>query len=290
MNKGIWSAASAYILWGFLPIYLKLVHDVPALQTTAHRVSWSFLFLIAILAVRREMQAFWASLNKRTVLIYLGAAILLAVNWLTYVYGVTAGFVVETSLGYFINPLVNVMLGMIFLRERLRPAQWLPLGLATLGVLYLTLSVGSLPWIALVLAFTFGLYGLVKKVAPLGSLYGLMLETSLLFIPATAYLIFAGVTGAGSFGQAGPTISILLALLGVVTAVPLLLFATGARSVPLSTMGLLQYIAPSLQFLIGVFIYGEPFTHERLIGFGIIWTALVIFTVEGFIARRRAKS
>ncbi len=288
MNKGILPAASAYILWGFLPLYFKFVHDVPALETTAHRVVWSVLLLMVILAVRQNFGAFRASLNRRTVLIFSGSAALLAVNWLVYVYGVTSGFVVETSLGYFINPLVNVLLGTIFLRERLRLTQWVPIGLAALSVAYLTFSLGSPPWIALALAFTFGLYGLVKKVAPLGSLYGLTLETGLLFIPAAAYLIYAEITGIAYFGHAEFATTALLMLLGVVTAVPLLLFAKGARQVPMTTLGLLQYIAPTLQFFTGVFLYGEPVTPARLVGFAIIWIALAIYSAEGIITMRRA--
>jgi chloramphenicol-sensitive protein RarD len=287
MTKGILPAAAAYVLWGFLPLYFKFVHDVPGVQTTAHRVVWSFLFLVMVMALRRQFPALRANLNRRTVLIYLGSATLLAVNWLIYVFAVTSGYVVESSLGYFINPLVNVLLGMIFLRERLRLAQWLPVGLAALGVAYLTFSVGTLPWIALALAFTFGFYGLIKKVAPLGSLHGLMLETTLLLAPATAYLVYSEASGAGVFIHGGLEISILLFMLGIVTAVPLLLFASGARQVPLSTLGLLQYIAPSLQFLTGIWLYGEPFTQARAIGFGIIWLALAIFSIEGFAARRR---
>ncbi len=289
MNKGILPAASAYVLWGFLPVYFKFIHDVPALQTTAHRVLWSFLLLVAILAVRRDFRSFWANLNRRTVLIYLGAATLLAANWLIYVFAVTSGFVIESSLGYFINPLVNVLLGMVFLRERLRLSQWVPVGLAAAGVAYLTFSVGSLPWIALALAFTFGFYGLVKKVAPLGSLHSLTLETALLLAPAAVYLLYEEVSGVGVFVHGGLSVSILLFLLGGVTAVPLLLFASGARQVPLSTMGLLQYIAPTLQFLSGVLLYNEPFTPNRLIGFGIIWFALATFSIEGLLARRRAQ-
>lgn len=287
MNKGIITAASAYILWGFLPLYFKFVHDVPALETTVHRVIWSLLLLLAILAIRRNFGVFRASLNRRTLLIFSASATLLAVNWLVYVYGVTSGFVVETSLGYFINPLVNVLLGTIFFRERLRLTQWVPIGLAALGVAYLTFSLGSPPWIALALAFTFGMYGLVRKVAPLGSLYGLTLETGMLFIPATAYLIYAEITGTAYFGHAGFATTALLMLLGVVTAVPLLLFARGARQVPMTTLGLLQYIAPTLQFLTGVFLYGEPVSSARLIGFAIIWTALAIYSIEGLLTRRR---
>ena len=290
MNKGIISAASAYALWGFLPLYFKFVHDVPALETVAHRVIWSVVLLVAILAIRRNFGAFRASLNRRTLLIFSVSAALLGVNWLVYVFAVTSGYVVETSLGYFINPLVNVLLGTIFLRERLRPTQWIPIGLAALGVAYLTFSLGTLPWIALALALSFGLYGLVKKVAPLGSLYGLTLETGLLFIPATAYLIYAEISGAAYFGHAGFATTTLLLLLGVVTAVPLLLFAMGARQVPLTTLGLLQYIAPTLQFLTGVFLYGEAVTPASLLGFGIIWTALAIYSIESILNRRNAAS
>ncbi len=182
------------------------------------------------------------------------------------------------------------MLGTIFLHERLRPTQWVPIGLAALGVAYLTFSLGSLPWIALALAFSFGLYGLVKKVAPLGSLYGLTLETGLLFIPAAAYLAYIEITGTAYFGHAGFATTTLLLLLGGVTAVPLLLFANGARQVPLTTLGLLQYIAPTLQFLTGVFLYGEAVTPARLTGFGIIWLALAIYSIEGILNRRRTVS
>jgi chloramphenicol-sensitive protein RarD len=288
MNKGFLSAASAYILWGFLPIYLKLIHEVPALQTTAHRVTWSFFFILIILMTKREMKAFWSSLTRRSLLVYFTAAVLLACNWLVYVNAVTDGHVLDASLGYFINPLVNVMLGTLFFKERLRLFQWVPVAMAALGVTYLTVSQGSAPVVALELAFTFGLYGLVKKIAPLGSLYGLMLETAILFIPAVGYLIYAEAAGAGVYVNSGAGVSILLMLLGVVTAVPLLLFATGARSVSMTTLGLLQYISPTLQFFTAVLLYGEPFSVDRLIGFGIIWIALAFFSIEGMVARRKA--
>ena len=195
---------------------------------------------------------------------------------------------VEASLGYFINPLVSVVLGVLFLREKLRPAQWVPLDLAAAGVIYLTVSLGSLPWLALVLAFSFGFYGLTKKLAPLGSLHGLTLETGAIFVPALVFLVFEQASGSGAFIQAGPLTTVLLALIGIVTAVPLLLFATGAKNVPLSTLGLLQYISPTIQFLIGVFVYGEPFSAGQVVGFGIIWAALILFTAESYLARRRA--
>ncbi len=288
MNKGILSAAGAYAMWGFFPIYFKAIQSAPADQIVAHRFAWSFLFLIAVVLLRRELPALRASLNRRTLLTYLGAGVLLSFNWGLYVWGINSGHVVETSLGYFINPLVSVVLGVIFLRERLRPLQWVPVALATAGVLYLTFSFGKLPWIALGLAFSFGFYGLIKKLAPLNSLHGLTLETGSLFVVALAYLVVAELRGVGSFGHVEPLTSLLIALSGIITAIPLLLFATGARQVPLSTLGLLQYFAPTIQFLIGVLLYHEPFTRDRLIGFSIIWLALIFFSAESLIVGRRA--
>jgi chloramphenicol-sensitive protein RarD len=287
MDKGVVSALFAYLMWGVFPIYFKWLHNVPAIQTVSHRIVWSFIFLLALILVRREYREFRKSITVRVVLIYLGAGVLLALNWFTYVWAIARGYVVESSLGYFINPLVNVLLGVVFLKERLRPMQWVPVGLAVIGVAYLTYSHGSLPWIALVLAFSFGFYGLVKKLSPLGSLHGLTLETATIFLPALGILISQEMIGVGAFGHSSWNINLLLVFTGVVTAVPLIFFAIGARSVPLSTMGLLQYIAPTLQFLSGVFLFNEPFTHERLIGFGIIWIALAIFSMESFSQRRR---
>ncbi|NCP16002.1 EamA family transporter RarD, partial [bacterium] len=204
MNKGIWYAVGAYAVWGLFPIYWKWLHQVPALQLLSHRIGWSFFLLLAVILATRQWQAFRAAaLNRRVLRIYLIAAVLIGVNWLTYVWAVNAGFIVETSLGYFINPLLSVLMGVLFLRERLRAWQWVPIGMATAGVLYLTFAYGALPWIALTLAFSFGLYGLIKKVAPLSSLYGLTLETGILFLPALAYLLVANAAGQGAFLHAG---------------------------------------------------------------------------------------
>lgn len=287
LNSGVLFAATAYALWGFFPIYFKALQGVPALQVLAHRIVWAFLFLLVVLAWRREIGHLRRLLTPRIGLSYLGAGVLLAINWLTYVWGVTAGLIVETSLGYFINPLVSVVLGVVFLRERLRPLQWLPVGLAAVGVTYLTLAYGQLPWLALVLAFSFGFYGLLKKLAPLNALHGLTLETGSVFLPALGYLVAVEIGGQAAFGHGPANQTLLLALSGVVTAVPLLLFAGGARRVPLSTLGLLQYIAPSLQFLLGVFVYGEPFGTSRLVGFSLIWLALALFSAESALAQRR---
>ncbi|MEW6178801.1 MAG: EamA family transporter RarD [Chloroflexota bacterium] len=287
MKKGVIYAILAYVLWGFFPIYFKWLHGVPALQIMAHRVVWSFFFLALYLFFRREINSLIRSLNRRTVLIYLAAGSLLAVNWLTYVWAVNQGRVVESSLGYFINPLVSVSLGVIFLRERLRVWQWVPVGLAAAGVAYLTIRYGQLPWVALVLAFTFGLYGLLKKIAPLGPRKGLALETALIFLPLFAYLIFAEVRGEGVFLHSPPLTNVLLVLSGLVTIIPLLLFAGGAQSVPLTILGLLQYIAPTLQFLLGVLLYQEPFTLTSAVGFGFIWLALILFSLESYIHNQR---
>ncbi len=288
MKKGILYGIGAYGLWGLFPIYWKWLQGIPAIELIGHRIVWSFVLLVIILLAARQWGAFRKAISsKRVALIYTAAGLLLGVNWLTYVWGVNAGYIVETSLGYFINPLLSVLMGVFFLRERLRPWQWLPVGLATAGVLYLTLAYGRLPWIALTLAFTFAIYGLVKKIAPLGSLFGLALETGILFLPAVGYLVLAEAGGTGSFGRAGFGSSALMAGAGVVTTVPLLMFASAARSIPLSLVGILQYVAPTLQFLLGVLVYREPFAHDRLVGFSIVWLALIIFTVEGFLAQRR---
>jgi chloramphenicol-sensitive protein RarD len=287
MNKGILNGIAAYALWGFFPIYWKLLHQVPALQVIGHRIGWSFILLIAFILLTKQWKDFRsAALTPKTLAIYSIAGVLLTVNWLVYVWGVNAGFIVETSLGYFINPLLSVLLGVIFLRERLRPVQWIPVALAATGVIYLTLAYGRLPWIALTLAFSFGFYGFVKKLAPLGSLYGLTLETGIVFPVALIYLAFVEFSGAGAFLHDGALIDALLIGAGLVTTIPLLMFAAAAKQIPLTVLGILQYIAPTLQFLIGVFVYHELFGESRLIGFGLVWLALVIFWVESYLAKR----
>jgi len=286
MNKGILYGIGAYVFWGFFPIYWKLLHHVPAIQLIGHRIIWSFLLLIVFIFFTGQWTEFRVTINGKVLRTYTIAAFLIGVNWFLYVWAVNANFIVETSLGYFINPLISVLLGVIFLKERLRAAQWIPVVLAAIGVTYLTFVYGRLPYIALTLAFSFGLYGLVKKLSPLGALYGLSIETGSLFIPALAYLIFVEVTGSSYFIHTGTTADLLMIGAGLVTTVPLLMFASAARSIPLWVVGLLQYIAPTLQFLIGVFIYREPFSHYQLIGFGIVWIALVVFLVENYLANR----
>jgi chloramphenicol-sensitive protein RarD len=289
MNKGIWFAIGAYVIWGIFPIYWKWVDHVPALQVIGHRIVWSFVLLICVVLATRQTKALRSLLSGRVLRMYLVAGILLSINWLVYVWAVNADYIVETSLGYFINPLFSVLLGVVFLRERLRLSQWVPIGIAGIGVIYLTFVYGSLPWIALTLAGTFGIYGLVKKLAPLGSLFGLTLETGLVFLPALAYLIFSEVSGNGAFGHAGRLSDGLLFGAGLVTTVPLLMFASAAQRIPLTMVGIMQYIAPTLQFLLGVLLFKEPFTSAKLVGFAMVWFALILFWVEGVIARRAQK-
>ena len=286
MNKGILNGVAAYALWGFFPIYWKLLQHVPAVQLLGHRILWSFLLLLSIIFITKKWNEFRATLNAHTFRIYLIAAVLIGVNWLTYVWAVNAGFIVETSLGYFINPLLSVLMGVVFLRERLRFGQWIPVIIAAIGVGYLTFAYGQLPWISLLLAFTFGFYGLVKKLAPLGSLYGLTLETGILFLPALAYLSIVQTNSTAAFLHSGITSDILMIGAGLVTTVPLLMFASAAKQIPLSMMGVLQYLAPTIQFLIGIFIYKEAFDQSRLIGFSIVWLALILFWIENYLANR----
>ena len=285
-NKGLWYALGAYAAWGLFPIYWKWLQQVDAVQLIGHRIGWSFIVLIIFVAATRQLNDLrQAAFNRRVLLIYSLAAILIGVNWLVYVWAVNANYIVETSLGYFINPLLSVLMGVIFLRERLRSFQWIPVALAASGVIYLALAYGRLPWIALTLAFSFGTYGLVKKLAPLGSLYGLTLETGILFIPAVIYLFYVDRTGAGAFLHSNLTTNLLLIGAGVVTTVPLLMFASAAQRLPLSMVGIMQYIAPTIQFLLGVLVYKEPFDRVHLIGFGVVWIALILFAAENLWAR-----
>ena len=285
-KNGILYGIGAYALWGFFPIYWKFLHHIPAIQLISHRIGWSFILLMLVIFLTKQWTDFRSTINARTIRIYLIAALLIGVNWLVYVWAVNEGFIVETSLGYFINPLLSMLMGVIFLRERLRIAQWIPVGLAAIGVGYLTFVYGRPPWIALVLAFSFATYGLIKKLAPLGSLYGLTLETGILFLPALAYLIFTEVNGTGAFLHDTTPVNILLVGAGVVTTIPMLMFASAAQRIPLTMIGVLQYIAPTIQFALGVFLYKEPFDHAHLVGFSIVWVALIIFWVENYIAQR----
>ncbi|MCX7670070.1 MAG: EamA family transporter RarD [Anaerolineae bacterium] len=289
MRKGILAAAFVYLLWGLLPIYWKALAAVPSPELMVHRVVWS-LPIALLLWVTQGQASRLGQIVRRpaTWLPFLVSAALLSVNWLTYLWANNNGHIVETSLGYFMNPLVNVVLGMVFLRERLRTGQWVAVGLAFAGVAYLTLSYGQPPWISLILAFSFGFYALMRKTAALGSIEGLTLELSIMFVPAAAFLLGRAASGAGAFGRLGVQTDLMLIVGGVLTCIPLVLFAFGARRVPLTTMGLLQYTSPTLQFLIGVFLFGEPFPPARLIGFGFIWAALAVYTYHSWRSLRRS--
>jgi chloramphenicol-sensitive protein RarD len=286
MRTGILSAASAFLCWGLFPLYFHAIGEVPPLQILAHRMLWSLLFLLIVLAVRRQWA--WLKLLRqpRVVASFIASAVLLSVNWLIYIWAVNNGHVIEASLGYFINPLVNISLGYLLLKERLRPAQWMAIGVAALGVAWLTWQAGTVPWIALALAFSFGGYGLLRKTAALGALEGLSFETMVLFPLAAAYVAWLTVHGQNAFINTDSTSTrLLLAAAGPITAIPLLLFASGARQIPLSVLGLLQYLSPTLQFLLGVWMFHEAFTADRLAGFALIWGALALFAIEGLLRK-----
>jgi chloramphenicol-sensitive protein RarD len=274
-------AASAFLIWGISPIYWKALRAVPALEIILHRMVWSFFFLVPLIIIMRRWQEFIDTLkNYRTLLIFLFTALIIGGNWLLYIWAVNNDNLLQASLGYYINPLVNVVLGIVFLKERLRAPQILAVVLATAGVLYLTIYYGEFPWIALTLAVSFGLYGLIRKVAPVGSLVGLAVETLLLSIPALVYLFYLDSQGQGSIFRVSLKLDLLLMGCALVTAIPLLFFTLGARRLYLSTIGLLQYIAPSCMFILAVFLFHEPFSSAQVVTFILIWTALAIYSTD----------
>ncbi|NDY89927.1 EamA family transporter RarD [Ideonella livida] len=286
-RTGLLAAASAYLMWGLFPLYFHHLASVQAVEVVLHRSAWSLVFVGLLLAWQRR----WAWLGPvlaqpRTVGVFAVSALLLSSNWALYVWAVQHGQVLESSLGYFINPLFNVLLGVLVLGERPRPVQWAAIGLAALGVLWLGWVAGRPPWIALALAASFGLYGLLKKLAPLGALEGLALETGLLAPLAFGGLAWALLQGGDSAHASAGTWGWLL-LAGPFTAVPLLLFAYGAQRIPLGTLGLLQYLGPSVQFALGVWVLHEPLQPDRLLGFALIWTALLIYSGETVWRLRR---
>lgn len=290
MHSGHLSAALAFVIWGLFPLYFRALAHVPPLQVLAHRIVWSLVFVLAVLALRRRWEGLAGALRRPRVLAVSAlSAALLSGNWFVYIWAVQHGHVVEASLGYFINPLVNVVLGCAVLHERLRRAQWAAVALAAAGVAWLTWQAGQPPWIALFLAATFATYGLLRKTAPLGPLDGLALETLLLAPLAGAALALWVAAGSDAFSGGDTATRWLLAAAGPVTAIPLLLFAAGARRITLATLGLLQYIGPTLQLLLGLWLFGEDFGPARAVGFGAIWLALALYSAEGgWHARRPA--
>jgi chloramphenicol-sensitive protein RarD len=280
-RPGLAFGLGAYALWGLFPLYFPLLEPAGGLEIVAHRVLWSLVFIGLLLTVIRSWRRVRAAVTDlRALLILAGAAVLIAANWLIFVYGVNSGQVVETSLGYFINPLVSVLLGVVALGERLRTAQWVAVGIAAVAVAVLTVDYGRPPWIALSLAATFGLYGLLKKLVRVQAAPGLFLETAIVAVPAAAVIAVLHASGDGTAVSEGTGHLLLLASSGVATAVPLLLFAAATSRIPLSTVGLLQYLTPSMQLAIGVFVYDEPMPPARLAGFAIVWLALAVFTVD----------
>jgi len=285
---GLLYGVAAYGLWGVMPLYFKAVEKVPAWQLLAHRVLWCLLLLAVVLTVLRRWPRFLLCVRTRRTFGLLGlSAMLVAANWYFYIYGVSIGRTVETSLGYFINPLFSVLLGLVFFRERLRHWQWVAIALAAIGVAYSIFAFGGFPWIALILAASFATYGLVRKVTVVDALVGLTIETLVLVPAALLYLAWVQVRGEGVFGRDGLTDGLILAS-GVVTAVPLLCFTQAARRLPLSTLGFLQYIAPSMQLALAVWRLNEPFERRHAICFGFIWAGLLIFTIDSLRAFRRA--
>jgi chloramphenicol-sensitive protein RarD len=288
-SSGLAAAIGAFVLWGLFPLYLKPLASVPALQIMAHRIVWCCLLVFAWLAWRGQLGAVRAALVDPVSRLRLTAsAMLISVNWLTYVWAVSNGHVVDASLGYFINPLLNVVLGVLVLGERLNRAQRFAVGLAALGVIYLALVAGRPPWIALALAVSFGTYGLIRKVVAVESVPGLATETLILAPLAAAFLVWCEAHGSGALGHQSVTVDALLLGSGLATALPLTLFAYGARLIPYSTIGIVQYIGPTLQFLIGVFVFHEAFSRSRAIGFVLIWAGLAVYAIDGAWRRRRA--
>lgn len=287
---GFMAALGSFILWGLLPIYWKTVQSVPPLEILCHRIVWSLVFIGIILTVKHRWPETFAPLrSKRNIAILVMSSLCIGGNWLLYIWSVNTNHVLETSLGYYINPLVNVLFGFIFFRERLSPMQCIAIGLAALGVANSIISYGELPWISLVLAVTFALYGLLRKIAAVESLPGLFLETMVLAPAALYYLIHLQASGASPFLAGNLTVNIMLVGAGVVTATPLIGFAFGARRLQLTTLGILQYAAPSIAFVLGVFVYNEPFGPSHLLTFALIWLGLAVYTGDSIRTIRKQR-
>ena len=278
-RSGVACAVAAFLMWGLFPLYWKPLAAVPAIEVVAHRTFWGLVSVAIWITLQRHWHEVRAvAARPRTLLVLTGSATLIALNWLLYIWAVTHGHVMESSLGYFINPLVNVLLGVLVLRERLGRVQWVAVALAAAGVAVLTVGYGRFPWIALGLAVSFALYGLARKMVAADAVTGLLYETAILAPLAGGYLVMLAARGTGALGHRGAAVDVLLVLAGAVTAVPLVLFTVGARRLPLSTVGLIQYISPSCQFLLAVLLYREPFTAVHAATFACIWAALALLT------------
>ena len=280
MRQGLFACAAAYFIWGLFPIYWHWLAAVPSLQVMAHRIVWCSLF-VALWLMFRDGFGWVRALSPRLLKMLAASSLLISINWWLYIWAVNAGHVVESSLGYFINPLMNVLFGVAILKERLNPAQWVAVGFAAVGVLWLTVQSGRPPWIALGLALSFGSYGLIRKLAEIPSVQGLAVESGLLLLPALAFLLWAQGQGSGGFGQISLGTDALLIVGGLLTAIPLVLFAYGTRRIPLSLVGILQYLAPSLQLACGLFYFHEEFPLGKALGFACIWAGLAVYAADG---------
>lgn len=287
-SKGFSLALAAYLIWGALPLYLKMVSHIPALEIVAHRVLWSLPIAAVALLVRGRLGEIWPLVRQpRKIGMAMLAVSLITVNWLTYVYAIGSGHTVEAALGYYINPLISIVIAAVVLKEELRPAQFVAIGLAVVAVAILAWDAGGLPWISLTLATTWAFYALFRKTLPLGPNQGFFLEVLILTAPALAYVIYLEAGGEGHFiARAGLNDPWLLMFAGVTTAVPLMIYANAAKLLRLSTIGIMQYIAPSFVFLIAVFIFKEPFGVTKLLAFCFIWAALVVYSVSAYRGRR----
>ncbi|KFN01675.1 EamA family transporter RarD [Bacillus clarus] len=295
-KKGIIYAAGAYTMWGILPIYWKWVGEIPAEEILAHRIVWAFVFMLVVLGVTRRFRQFLGELvnlfkRPKLLISLMIASILISGNWFVYIWAVNHNHVIEASLGYYINPLISILLGTVILKEKLNFWQYVAVCLAGVGVIILTVRFGSIPWIALSLAFSFGLYGLTKKLLNYDAMIGLTMETMLVTPLAVIYLFMAGAHGFGSFGSISMTSTLLLIGAGTVTALPLFYFAKGAQLIPLYMIGFLQYIAPTISLILGVFVFGEHFTSTHMMAFFFIWIALFVFSIAKtkFLLRKQPK-
>ena len=286
-RQGVIYGLAAYLCWGFFPVYFKSVKVVPPLEMVSHRIVWSLAFLLLLITWKGAWRSMLGLLTlPRSLSVLVATTLLIATNWLVFIYAISVGEVLQSSLGYFINPLVSVMLGWVFLRERLERPQWISLGLAATGVMYLAVQYGSMPWIALILAASFGLYGLIRKALHVEPLVGLTVETLLLAPFALFYLVQLNRQGAGVFLAHSTKLDLLIPMSGVVTAIPLLLFAAATKKLRLATIGFLQYITPTMHFLLAITIFGETFTHTHLVSFLFIWAGLALYSLHAYRAVR----
>jgi len=294
MKKGILSAVGAYVIWGLLPIYLKMMQDILPLEVLLNRMIWSLIFIFFVLIAKRHFSWIRGVIkNPKTILSFVGSATMIGINWFIFIWAITANRVVDVSLGYFILPLVNVIIGYFFLRERLRIGQWIAVLIAALGVLWLAVDIGQLPWIAVALAVTFSFYSLLRKTAALGALEGLAIETALLAPVALLWMAYLASHNQSSFVAGTDYQRFLLIISGPITAIPLLMFARGARVVPLYLLGFLQFIGPTLQILLGIFLWHEEVSQNKMIGFAIVWSSLAVYSFEAFLfwhKKRRQKN